>query len=97
MIWLVKYKLMQNRNLYSFLINVFYVNIVNFVFNFKRYPTLLGIHLDKHLNFDAHFNNFRKQLSTKINLINHHKFSHLQYQPPTPKTIQNHYSLKDPI
>ena len=34
-------------------------------------PTLLGITLDKHLNFDYHFHSLIKKLTTKINLISH--------------------------
>ena len=34
-----------------------------------EHPTLLGITVDKHLNFNYHFQQLRKKLTTKINLI----------------------------
>ena len=59
-----KYKTNFNRNNLS-------LTLYNKQITKSTNPTLLGIQLDKHLNFDDHFNNLRKQLSTKINLINH--------------------------
>ena len=34
-----------------------------------EHPTLLGIKLDKHLNFEHHFVELRKSLTTKLNLF----------------------------
>ena len=59
-----KYKTNFNRNNLS-------LTLYNKQITKSTNPTLLGIQLDKHLNFDDHFNNLRKQLSTKINLIYH--------------------------